>query len=70
MAYHPPKRLPAKEPELSDKEMVGLRDVANHRMVEPAVLIKLNKAGLIEQKSGSWATTQAGHIRLMFNSAR
>jgi hypothetical protein len=70
MAYHPPKRPPAKGPELSDKEMAGLHDVANHRVVEPRVLDRLSQLGLIEQKLGSWTTTQDGHIRLMFNSAR
>jgi hypothetical protein len=70
MTNHPPKRPPPKGPELSDKEMTGLRDVADHRVVEPAVLSQLNKVGLIEQRSGTWTTTQAGHIRLMFRSAR
>jgi hypothetical protein len=70
MAYDPPKRPPAKGPDLSDKEMAGLHDIANHRVVEPRVLDRLNQLGLIEQKSGSWATTQAGHIRLMFHPAR
>ena len=69
MAYLPTKRPPPKAPDLSDKEMAGLRDVANHRVVDPTVIGRLNKVGLIEQNSGLWTTTQAGHIRLMFHSA-
>jgi ribosomal protein S19E (S16A) len=70
MPYHPAKRPPAKGPELTDKEMAGLRDVANQRAVEASLLERLNKIGLVEQKSGAWTTTQKGHITLMFASAR
>ena len=70
MAYHPAKRPPPKAPELSDKELAALRDVAKQGIVEANVLQRLTKLGLVEEKSGTWATTQEGHITLMFASAR
>jgi hypothetical protein len=70
MVYPPPKRQPPKFPALSDSEMAALRDVSNHRTVAAEMLLRLKKLGLIEQKSGVWTTTQDGHIRLMFGSAK
>jgi hypothetical protein len=70
MVYPRPKRQPPKVAARSDREMVALRDVANHRVVDADRLLELKKLGLIEQKSGAWTITQDGHIRLMFGSAR
>jgi len=70
MAYHPARRLPAKSPELTSGEIAALRDVTEQRAVDAAVLDRLHKLGLAEQKAGKWTVTQAGHIRLMFLSAR
>jgi ribosomal protein S19E (S16A) len=61
---------PPKGPELNPKELAGLRDVANHLVVELPTLRQLEKLGFIEQKSGSWSITQQGHIMLMFRAAR
>jgi hypothetical protein len=65
-----PRPPPPKNPELHPKEWAGLRDVSNHRVVELPMLNRLKELGLVEQKSGVWATTQQGQIRLLFGSAR
>ena len=70
MVYPRPKSSPPKGPDLSDNEKASLRDVSNHLVVEPPMLDRLKKLGLIEQKSGIWSTTQQGQIRLMFGAAR
>jgi hypothetical protein len=70
MAIYRPPPLPSKSPELHPKVYSALRDVAKHRVVEPAMLQRLAKLGLAEQKSGVWSTTQQGQILLMFGAAR
>jgi ribosomal protein S19E (S16A) len=67
---HRVKSTPPKTPGLSDPEMAALRDVSNHRVVEPSAIQRLEKLGLVERKSGTWITTQQGQIRLMFRAAR
>jgi ribosomal protein S19E (S16A) len=61
---------PSKGPELQAKEVAGLRDVSNHRVVELPVLRQLEKRGFVEQKSGVWSITQQGQITLMFQAAK
>jgi hypothetical protein len=61
---------PPKPPELEPKQLAALRDVSNHHSVEVPMLRRLEKLGLIEQKSGKWSTTQEGHIFLMFRAAK
>jgi ribosomal protein S19E (S16A) len=69
MATFRPSSAP-KSPELQPKELAGLRDVGNHRVVELPVLRQLEKLGYVEQKSGAWSITQQGQIVLMFRAAR
>jgi ribosomal protein S19E (S16A) len=69
MAYPRPPPS-AKAPALEPKEFAALRDVSKHRAVEVPVLRQLERLGLVEHKSGVWAITQQGQIRLMFGSAR
>jgi Mn-dependent DtxR family transcriptional regulator len=69
MAYPRPPP-PPKTPELRRSEMVALHSVSKHRVVELAMLRRLEKLGLVEQKSGVWTTTQQGAILLMFGAAR
>jgi hypothetical protein len=59
-----------KQPGLSDRETVALREVAERATTKPLVCKRLQKLGLIEQSPGGWALTQQGHIRLMFQGAR
>jgi hypothetical protein len=44
--------------------MEALRDIANRRTVLPAMYRILANLGLIEQRTGKWNLTQAGHLRL------
>ena len=69
MAIFRPK-APPKTLELHPKEYSALRDVSKHRAVEPPLLQRLEKLGLVEQKSGVWTQTQQGQILLMFAAAR
>jgi hypothetical protein len=69
MANFRPSSTP-KSPELVPKELAALRDVSRHHSVEVPLLRRLEKLGLIEQKSGAWSTTQQGHILLMFRAAK
>jgi ribosomal protein S19E (S16A) len=69
MATFRPSSTP-KAPDLDPQELAALRDVSRHHSVEARLLRRLEKVGLIEQKSGAWATTQQGHIFLMFRAAK
>jgi hypothetical protein len=69
MANFRPSSTP-KPPELEPKELAALRDVSQHHSVEVPLLRRLEKLGFIEQKSGTWSTTQQGHIFLMFRAAK
>jgi hypothetical protein len=70
MVFPRPRTVPPKGQELHPKEWAGLRNVSNHLVVELPMLNRLKELGLVEQKSGVWATTQQGQIRLLFGSAR
>ncbi len=69
MAIFRPSSTP-KAPELDPKGLAALHDVSKHLSVEASILRRLEKLGLIEQKSGAWSTTQQGHIFLMFRAAK
>lgn len=69
MKYPRPPPSP-KVPALEPRELAALRDVSNHHAVEGAMLRKLEKLGLVEKRSGTWAATQQGQICLMFGAAR
>ncbi len=56
--------------DLTDTEKVGLRNVANGLPVDAALSRRLKKLGLAELNENVWATTQQGHVQLMFHKAR
>jgi hypothetical protein len=63
-----PSRI--KQAELSDREKIALREIAQGGPTEPLLYRRLQKLGLVEKNHDGWAVTQQGHIRLMFQGAR
>jgi hypothetical protein len=59
-----------KQAELSDREKIALRGIAEGGFIALPLCKRLQKLGLIEKKLDAWAITPQGHIYLMFQSAR
>ena len=59
-----------KQAELSDREKIALRGIAEGGHIALPLCQRLQKLGLIEKGHDGWAITQQGHIRLMFQGAR
>jgi ribosomal protein S19E (S16A) len=63
-----PSRL--KQAELSDREKIALRGVAEGGFIALPLCQRLQKLGLVEKRHDGWTITPQGHIRLMFQGAR
>jgi hypothetical protein len=59
-----------KQVELSDREMIALRGIAEGGSVVLPLCLRLQKLGLVDKTLGVWGVTPQGHIRLMFQAAR
>jgi hypothetical protein len=59
-----------KQAELSDREKIALRGIADGGFVPLPLCQRLRKLGLVEKRLDVWSVTPQGHIRLMFQSAR
>lgn len=67
MKFHPTF---ARTHQLTDKEKVALRGIAQGAIVEPLLCQRLKTLGLVEQTRGGWVLTPQGQICLMFQGAR
>lgn len=65
-----PAPVRVKQPELSDREKVALRTIANGSIVELLLCQRLKTLGLVAQTQAGWRLTPQGEIRLMFQGAR
>jgi ribosomal protein S19E (S16A) len=65
-----PAPVRVKQPELSDREKVALRTIANGSIVESLLCQRLKTLGLVAQTQAGWRLTPQGEIRLMFQGAR
>ena len=59
-----------KQAELSDKEKIVLRGIAEGKFIAVSLCQRLQKLGLVEKRLDVWAVTAQGHIYLMFQNAR
>jgi hypothetical protein len=59
-----------KRRDFTDTERVALRNVGAGMPIDPALYKRLEKLGLVELKDNVWATSQQGHVELMFQRAR
>jgi hypothetical protein len=59
-----------KQAELSDREMIAFRGIAEGEPVAQPLCLRLQKLGLVEKRFDNWGITPQGHIRLMFQAAR
>ena len=59
-----------KQVELSDREKIALRGIAEGGVIALPLCRRLQKLGLIEKRLDGWNITPQGHIRLMFQGAR
>lgn len=59
-----------KQAELSDREKIALRGIAEGGFVAEPLCKRLQKLGLVEKRLDVWAVTPQGHIHFMFQNAR
>jgi ribosomal protein S19E (S16A) len=59
-----------KQAELSDKEKIALREIAEGGFIALPLCQRLQKLGLVEKRLDVWSITPQGRIHLMFQGAR